>query len=92
MNKTISIEFRSPIKVGRNEGVSLSKFAEQTGRTIHVRKNRKGKYLTMNSIIGFFYLRIKKNDIVTLLCDYDDGAEEILNQIKREFESFKKSK
>ena len=81
------VVFRSPIKIGVNEALTLSRVAENTGHTIYIRKNKKDKFLTMNSILGFFSLRIKKGNTITLLCDLDGRAgENILNEVKTNFE------
>lgn len=65
------IKFRSPIKVGVSEALSLSRTAENTGKTIYIRKNDNNKFLTINSIIGFLSLRIHKNNSITILCEAD---------------------
>lgn len=65
------IKFRSPIKVGVSEALSLSRAAENTGKTIYIRKNDNNKFLTINSIIGFLSLRIHRNNSITILCEAD---------------------
>ena len=65
------LKFRSPIKVGVNEALSLSRTAENTGKTIYIRKNNSNKFLTINSIIGFLSLRIHKNNSITTLSEAD---------------------
>ena len=54
----------------------------------YIRKNKKDKFLTMNSVVGFLSLRIKKGNTITLLCDLDGRAgENILNEVKTNFET-----
>ena len=50
-----SIKFRSPIKIGVNEAMILSRAAENTGKTIYIRKNDKNKFLTINQLLDFFH-------------------------------------
>lgn len=85
-----SIKFRSPIKVGVNEAIALSRAAENTGKTIYIRKNDKNKFLAINSIIGFLSLRIHKNNSITILCEVDgDEGYTILNEIKASFDALR---
>lgn len=68
----------------------LSRAAENTGKTIYIRKNDKNKFLTINSIIGFLSLRIYKNNSITILCEVDgDEGYTILNEIKASFDALR---
>lgn len=82
----IQKKMRSPININFREALTLSKFAENTGRMIYIRKNARNKFLTLNSIIGLLSMKIRKGNSITLLCEGADG-QEILETIAKEFES-----